>query len=168
MDQSGGLRNLRSEVRILSGAPEIMLTVYTLGTDRRTEEDFIEILNFYGIGSVVDVRRFPRSKIEIFSKENLERIITENGMAYHFLGNELGGMRKGGYERYTETEDFLKGVDRLTEIIHDTLKNGLFSVIICAERFPWKCHRRYISRELKRRGFRVVHIIDKGKTWTPD
>lgn len=168
MDQSGGLRSLRSEVRILSGAPEIMLTAYTLGTDRRTEEDFVEILNSYGIGAVVDVRRFPKSKIEIFSRENLERIIINNGMEYHFLGNELGGMRRGGYDEYTKTEDFMKGIDKLLEIINNAFRKDHGCLILCAERFPWKCHRRYISRELKRRGVKTVHIIDKGKTWIPD
>jgi uncharacterized protein (DUF488 family) len=41
------------------------------------------------------------------------------------------------------------------------------SVIICAERFPWKCHRRWIARELSKGGWKVIHIIDKGKEWIP-
>lgn len=70
--------------------------IYTLGTNRRTEEDFIEILNAYGIERLIDVRRFPTSKFPHFKKETLERFLKDNGIEYFFLGEELGGYRKGG------------------------------------------------------------------------
>ena len=41
------------------------------------------------------------------------------------------------------------------------------SVIMCAERFPWRCHRRFVSIELQRRGWDIVHIIDEKKIWKP-
>ncbi len=136
--------------------------IYTLGTDRRTEEDFIEILNAYGIESLIDVRRFPTSKLPVFKKKYLENLLRENGIGYYWLGNELGGYRKGGYDAYTETEQFQRGVDMVEEIASEKV-----SVLVCAEKFPWKCHRRWIARELKKRGWTVVHIIDKGKEWVP-
>lgn len=139
-----------------------MKRIYTLGTSRRTEEDFIEILLAYNIRSLIDIRRFPKSKIIHFTRESLEKAIEREGIEYHFLGNELGGFRKGGYEAYTMTEDFKKGLQRLEEIA--SLKT---SVIICAERFPWKCHRRWVARELRKRGWEIDHIIDKGKIWIP-
>jgi uncharacterized protein (DUF488 family) len=74
----------------------------------------------------------------------------------------LGGFRKGGYERYTMTEEFNKGLKELEVYALD--KDTVF---MCAERFPWKCHRRYISRELESKGWKVIHIIDKDKTWIP-
>lgn len=139
-----------------------MKKVYTLGTGRRSEEDFIEILLNYDIKTLVDVRSFPKSKLPIFTRENLESLLKKEGINYVFLGRELGGFRKGGYEAYTETEDFKKGIDKLESIA----ETGT-SVIICAERFPWKCHRRWIARELHRRGWQIEHIIDKGKIWSP-
>lgn len=139
-----------------------MKKIYTLGTGRRSEEDFVEILFDYDIKTLVDVRSFPKSKMPIFTRENLENLLKKEGINYAFLGKELGGFRKGGYEAYTETEDFRKGIDKLESIA----ETGT-SVIICAERFPWKCHRRWISRELHRRGWQVEHILDKGKVWAP-
>jgi uncharacterized protein (DUF488 family) len=136
--------------------------IYTLGTDRRSEEDFIEILLAYNIQSLIDVRRFPTSKIPIFKKKNLEPLLQQNGIEYHFLGAELGGFRKGGYIAYTITDDFKKGIDMLESI---ALANP--SVVICAERFPWKCHRKWIAREMHKRGWEIEHIIDKGKVWVP-
>lgn len=139
-----------------------MKKIFTLGTSRRSEEDFIEILLFYDIKTVIDVRRFPTSKISIFKKNYLENLLSKEGIFYLFLGKELGGFRKGGYEAYSKTDEFKKGIDKIEEVINNN------AVIICAERFPWKCHRRWIARELKRRGWQVEHIIDKGKVWVPE
>ena len=139
-----------------------MKKIFTLGTNRRNEEDFIEILLAYNIQSLIDIRSFPTSKIQIFRKGNLENLLRREGIEYHFLGTELGGFRKGGYTSYIITDNFSRGVDLLENIAITKP-----SVIICAERLPWKCHRKWISRELHKRGWEVEHIIDKGKVWIP-
>jgi len=41
------------------------------------------------------------------------------------------------------------------------------AAIICAERFPWRCHRRFIALELEKQGWQVNHIIDREKEWLP-
>ncbi|MEW6418735.1 MAG: DUF488 domain-containing protein [Nitrospirota bacterium] len=139
-----------------------MKKIFTLGTSRRSEEDFIEILLAYNIQSLIDVRRFPRSKTPIFRREKLEPFLTLEGIEYHFLGTELGGFRKGGYIAYVLTDDFRRGIDLLESIALTKI-----SVIVCAERFPWKCHRKWIARELHKRGWEIEHIIEKGKVWIP-
>jgi uncharacterized protein (DUF488 family) len=136
--------------------------VFTLGTGRRSEEDFIEILLANDIEIVVDVRRVPRSKTAIFTRANLEGLLRSEGIGYYFLGDELGGLRKGGYTGHLLTDDFRYGIEKLESLAVDRL-----AVIICAEKLPWKCHRKWISRELHRRGWLVEHIIDKGKVWVP-
>jgi uncharacterized protein (DUF488 family) len=139
-----------------------MRKIYTLGTDRRSEEDFVEILHAYNIEALIDVRSYPKSKILIFTKANLELLLRREGITYHFLGKELGGFRKGGYAAYIITGEFNTGMDFLESIAMENL-----SVIVCAERFPWKCHRKWIARELHQRGWEVDHIVDKGKVWIP-
>jgi len=139
-----------------------MKKIYTLGTDLRSEEDFMEILFAYNIQALVDVRSYPKSKISLFCKENLAPLLEREGIAYHFLGRELGGFRKGGYKAYMLTEDFRNGIDALESIAVQKI-----SVLICSEKFPWKCHRRWIARELHQRGWEIDHIIDKGKIWIP-
>ncbi len=139
-----------------------MKKIYTLGTDRRSEEDFIEILFAYNILVLIDVRRFPKSKIQIFTREYLEALLRHEGIEYHFLGAELGGFRKGGYIAHTQTDDFSKGITLI-----ESLASHKTAVIVCAERFPWKCHRKWIARELHKRGWEIEHIIDKGKVWLP-
>ncbi len=136
--------------------------IYTLGTDLRSLEDFIEITSSHDIEAVIDVRSFPRSKLGHFNRVNIESFLRKEMFEYHYLGGELGGFRSGGYERYTHTKEFELGIIALEAIA--TTKT---SVIICAERFPWKCHRRFIARALQQRGWRVEHIIDKGRVWAP-
>ena len=136
--------------------------IFTLGTDRRSEEDFIEILLSYDIRALIDVRSVPKSKIPAFTRSNLETLLLREGIEYYFLGKELGGFRKGGYPSYTLSDEFMQGIDKVEQIAQDRI-----SVIICAEHFPWKCHRKWISRELHHRGWGVEHIIDKGKVWVP-
>lgn len=136
--------------------------LYTLGTSQRSSEDFIEILLSFSINAVIDVRSFPKSKRPHFNKDALSQLLSSNGLAYYFLGKELGGFRKGGYTAYIITDDFSRGIDALEVIARKDL-----SVIICAERLPWKCHRKWISGELQKRGWTVEHIIDKDKVWSP-
>jgi uncharacterized protein (DUF488 family) len=139
-----------------------MKKIYTLGTGLRSLEDFVEIINSYGIEAVVDVRSFPVSKFEYFKKINLEPLLKKEMLEYHYLGKELGGFRKGGYKNYTLTKEFELGINAL-----ESIASKKTCVIICAERFPWKCHRRFIARALQKRGWKVEHIIEKGKVWAP-
>lgn len=136
--------------------------IFTLGTGLRSAEDFIEILLAYDIRAVIDVRSFPRSKMPHFTIAPLSELLASNNISYYFLGKELGGFKKGGFTAYITTEEFSEGVGMVEAIAWETV-----SVIICSEKFPWKCHRKWISRELRQRGWVVEHIIDKGKVWKP-
>lgn len=77
-----------------------------------------------------------------------------------YLGDLLGGFRTGGYEEYTKTSHFEKG---LKEVIKYEK-----AALMCAEKLPWKCHRKLIGVELQRRGIEVIHIIDKDRVWIPE
>ncbi|MGO9612839.1 MAG: DUF488 family protein [Dissulfurispiraceae bacterium] len=139
-----------------------MKKVYTLGTGLRSQEDFVEILTDYDIKTVVDVRSFPKSKMQLFSRVNLQELLRLEGINYSYLGTDLGGLQRGGYAAYTSTDAFRVGIEKLEGII-----DGSLSVILCAEKLPWKCHRKWIARELTKRGWDCVHIIDKDKVWEP-
>ncbi len=136
--------------------------IYTLGTSNRSVEEFLEILSHYQIEVVVDVRRWPTSKwFEHFKKENLEKILHENKVEYfHF--EKLGGYREGGYKEYLKTKNFKEALKDLIKIFRSKKKN---LAIVCAEKFPWKCHRFFVAHELEKLGFEVLHIIEKGRIW---
>jgi uncharacterized protein (DUF488 family) len=136
--------------------------VCTLGTSTRSLEEFIELLTSHGMEVVVDVRRFPASRFEHFGKEKLARTLTEAGIDYIYMGEELGGYRHGGYQSFVATPEFRVGVKKL-----EKAAKGRRIAIVCAERFPWRCHRRFIALELEKHGWQVNHIIDQGKNWLP-
>jgi len=136
--------------------------VYTLGTSTRTLEEFTALLKHLGVEVVVDVRRFPSSRFEYFRKEELARSLPEAGIDYCHLGGELGGYRSGGYQAFLATEEFKQGLGKLEEIARERK-----TAIVCAERLPWRCHRRFIGGELERRGWRVIHVIDERRSWSP-
>jgi len=139
-----------------------MNRLWTLGTSTRAVEEFLELLQQYGIVHVVDVRRFPTSRQEHFKKEHLQRLLKTKDIRYTYLGDLLGGFRKGGYEEYMKTETFKEGLQKLLEIA-----SGESTVVICAERLPWRCHRRFIAMAAEAEGFEVVHIIEMNRLWRP-
>jgi len=132
--------------------------VYTVGTSTRSLDDFLQLIRGYSIDKLVDVRRFPRSQFDHFRSEKLKQFLRTERIEYVWMGESLGGYRKGGYEAYTRSEQFKKGVDTLEkEVVEST-------AFFCAEIVPWRCHRRYIARELVKRGWKVIHIIDERRT----
>ena len=143
-------------------SPELDKLIYTLGTSTRTLEEFIDLLSGYDVEVVVDVRRFPSSRFEHFCREKLEGLLQEVGIDDVYMGEELGGYRRGGYQNFTATSQFQVGISKLEEIARRKR-----TAIICAERFPWRCHRRFIALELEKRGWQVVHIIDGERVWVP-
>lgn len=146
------------------------MEIYTLGTSNRSLEEFLEILREYKIKKVFDVRHFPTSRFfPHFKKENLEKFLKEKGIEYYHF-EKLGGYREGGYENYMKTEEFKKGLDeliRISQFYSDEKSKDSNLAIICAEKFPWKCHRAFLARELENRGLKIFHIIEKGRIWEP-
>ena len=138
------------------------ILIYTLGTSNRSIEEFLEILKFYKIKAVADVRRWPTSqRFPHFKKENLIKLLPQNNISYYHLEN-LGGYRIENYVNYMKTSTFKNALEELIEIAKKEL-----TCIICAEKFPWRCHRRFIAKALEEKGFEVLHIIEKEKIWKP-
>lgn len=138
-----------------------MNRLWSLGTSTRTQEEFLEILRQYGIRTVVDIRRFPTSRFEHFKRDNLQRLLESEGFRYVYLGDSLGGYRKEGYQNYMNSGSFDQAMQRLLEIA----SKGP-TVMICAERLPWRCHRRWVAQSAAEKGFDVIHIIEKTRTWS--
>jgi uncharacterized protein (DUF488 family) len=137
--------------------------VYSIGTSTRRLDEFISLLRQYGIETVVDVRSFPTSRFEHFKRDAFERSLRGLGFRYVYLGTELGGYRRGGYEEYMATPNYREGLSKLVEIGRSSM-----TAFVCAERLPWKCHRRWIGGSLMREGWEVIHIMDERRTWVPE
>jgi len=134
------------------------LQIWTIGHSNRSLETFLNLLNEHEIQVLADVRRFPTSKLEHFKREALEKWLPKQGIEYVWLGEELGGYRRGGYKKHMRTELFREGIKKLLEIARNKR-----TCIMCMEVNPKYCHRRFISAHLERKGVRVIHIINKGQ-----
>lgn len=135
-----------------------MNAVYTIGYGGwRSLQKFINFLKDVEINFLVDVRRFPTSKKPEFRRENLEAELNRHGIRYEFLGETLGGYRRGGYQKYTETEAYKEGIRRLLELARESNL-----VIMCLERSHRYCHRRFIAETLKM-GIEVIHLEARAK-----
>lgn len=138
-------------------------TVYSLGHGERTADGLLECLRSFSILTVADVRSWPASRrLPWFDRERLEPRLAAEGLAYRWLGRELGGFRTDGYEAHMETDLFRSGIDRLA-----LLAKSAPTAFLCAERDPVACHRRFISRVLAEWGFLVEHIVDPGLLLLP-
>ena len=150
---------MKTPQRLTNTSKSAEPTIWTIGHSNRSQKIFLEMLKEHKIEALVDVRRFPTSKVEHFKKEAMEQWLPEQGIAYVWLGEELGGYRHGGYKAYMRTKLFKNGIERLTEIARQKK-----TCIMCLEPNTKHCHRCFISVYLERKGVKVVHITAKGQT----
>ncbi|MBA7502296.1 hypothetical protein ES706_00880 [subsurface metagenome] len=136
-----------------------MPKIFTIGYGNRKFDDFVALLKRFDIELIIDVRHFPTSKWPEFVKENLQRTLPAMGIGYVHI-RELGGYR-GGYGNYTRTKEFKQGLKELMKLAREKS-----SAIMCVESYPSACHRRFITKKLKKRKWKVVHIVGKGKQQT--
>ncbi len=149
--------------------------MYTLGHNGRDFNEFIELLRRFSIEILVDIRRFPKSRFEWFNKEFLEISLPRYGVEYIAL-KELGAL---GISREIEPLPILsectpsktyrayitylltnpKAKEALNKLM-DLIKKNRVVCIMCRERIPWRCHRKYVSDILMAKGFKVIHILD--------
>ncbi|MBS7639871.1 MAG: DUF488 domain-containing protein [Candidatus Bathyarchaeia archaeon] len=129
------------------------MKVYTIGYAGMNISEFIKVLKDHGVTTVVDVRRFPKSKDPAFTRENLENNLRDNGIKYVFLGESLGGFVRGGYEKYMETSRFREGFDMLLNLARKEV-----IAVMCKEKNVKYCHRRFISNLLSSLGLEVLHL----------
>ncbi|MCS6953775.1 MAG: DUF488 domain-containing protein [Bryobacteraceae bacterium] len=130
--------------------------VYTIGHSTRRLDEFLAVLQYYGIRRLVDIRHFPVSRHNPqFNRAELERALPAAGIEYIWI-ERLGGYRSGGYLAHMETEAFRSGLAELERLAREKP-----TAYMCAEIKWFQCHRRRVSDALVERGWSVVHIWDQ-------
>lgn len=144
------------------------LSVYTVGHSTQTLEQFLSLLSKNEVTAVADVRSSPYSRhAPHFNTDALKNALKENGIAYVFLGKELGARSDDetcyvdntvSYEKLAKTSLFLSGIQR----VEDGSQRYRIA-LMCSEREPTECHRTIlVSRILQERGAQVSHILGDG------
>lgn len=145
------------------------IIIYTIGHSTRSLEEFIKLIQHYGITYVIDIRSIPRSlHVPQFNENEFKKALKHVGIKYTHL-KKLGGFRHTkadsvntawhnasfrGYADYMQTEDFKKGIERLIDYAADDTV-----VIMCSEAVPWRCHRSLVGDALLVRGIVVEDIF---------
>lgn len=145
-------------------------TVYTIGHSTHTFPFLADLLRLHQITAICDVRSTPYSRLNPqFNREDFKDQLRGIGVAYVFLGKELGARSedpdcyvngKVQYKQLAQTDAFKSGLERI--------KQGSASyriALICAEKEPLECHRsilvgRAVEEQLN---LPVSHIHANGK-----
>ena len=144
-----------------------MKNLFLTGYEKETIEDFLKKLKANNITTVIDVREIPLSRKNGFSKNNLARLLKENGIKYfHFpnLGSPLL-LRK----RLKETGDYLSFFDGynnyvskhpalIEEVVKLVVNNGESSALLCFERESDLCHRSIIATKVLEQSKKISAI----------
>ena len=152
------------------------MEIYTIGHSNYTMERLIDMLEYYNINCVVDIRGTPYSKYNIqFDKEAIRYTLTNAGFVYIYMGKELAAKRirknsynNEGYSNFEEVikeEEFKRGVERLK----NGCEKGYKIILLGAMLDPIRCHRSIlVGRELVKNDFDVKHILDDYSIVTQD
>jgi len=131
-------------------------TLYTVGYESATIDDFVATLKAVGIELVIDVRDYPLSRKKGFSKNKLHEILEANDIAYiHLkgLGDPKEGReaaRSGDHKRFLlvfnkHMKTHMAQTDLQTAI---GLAHGRTSCLLCYERKPEECHRTIVAEAI--------------------
>ncbi len=145
-----------------------MNKLFTIGHSNHETGRFLDLLEMHRITAVCDVRSSPYSRYNPqFNRELLQSALKARGIAYVFLGNELGPRSndpacyvdgKVQYPRLAATGNFRSGIERLCA----GMKTYRVA-IMCAEKDPIDCHRMIlVCRALRKGPVEIEHILEDG------
>lgn len=145
--------------------------IYTIGHSTLSIEDFIDVLQYYKIDMLIDVRTIPRSRHNPqYNEDALKIVLKESHIKYKHI-SKLGGLRHTtkssintgwrnlsfrGFADYMQTSFFWEGIEEVEE-----LGKKYNVAIMCAEVLPWRCHRSLIADAFTFSKWKVFHIISK-------
>jgi uncharacterized protein (DUF488 family) len=143
--------------------------VYTIGHSNHPIEEFLRLLAAHGIEAIADVRSRPYSRFNPqFSQKRFSAALEQHGIAYLFLGRELGARNddptlvvdgRVDYGRLAKTPRFQDGLARVEEAA-----TRARVALMCAERDPLDCHRAIlVCPELAVRGVGALHVREDGR-----
>lgn len=142
--------------------------VFTIGHSNLEVGKFVALLKQHGIQAIADVRSSPYSQYNPqFNREPLQKSLQEHGVAYVFLGQELGARRserecylegRADYGLISQTTAFKRGIERVTQ---GAAKMRV--ALMCAEKDPLECHRCIlVTPHLRQQGLQVLHVLSDG------
>ncbi len=142
--------------------------ILTIGHSNHDTSSFLDLIRKYKVSAIADVRSMPRSHfVPQYNQKSLMKTLKSQGIAYAFLGNELGGRSDNPdyyingrvqYSLIANDPRFSEGISRI--------KRGIEKykiAIMCSEKDPIDCHRGLlIAPCLVNLDISVTHILSNG------
>ena len=144
------------------------MDIYTIGHSNYPVEKLIDMLRYYNIDCVVDIRGTPYSKYNVqYNKDTIKNTLVREGFVYIYMAKEFAAKRENkisynteGYsdfEKVIYEDDIISGIKRLK----NGCEKGYKIALLGAMQDPIRCHRSIlVGRELIHHGFNVKHILD--------
>jgi len=131
-------------------------TLYTLGYESSTIDDFIATLKTMGIEKIIDVREYPLSRKRGFSKNTLNAILEANNIEYTHLkglGDPKEGRdaaRAGDIKKFIRIFSTHMKSDKAQQDLNTAIDLAQESVscLLCYERMPEDCHRTIVAQAI--------------------
>jgi uncharacterized protein (DUF488 family) len=145
------------------------MTIYTVGHSNIAIARFVDLLRIHMIQVLVDTRSQPYSRYAPqFNRASLKTSLAYAGIAYLYLGDELGGRPRDAryyrpegtvdYDQLAEAPFYREGIERLKREAA-----GRCLAVMCSEADYRHCHRyNLITRSLVKEGVEVQHILHSG------
>ncbi|EKE43073.1 hypothetical protein OCGS_2664 [Oceaniovalibus guishaninsula JLT2003] len=148
----------------------------SVGHSNRPLTAFIDILREAGIGLVVDVRSFPKSRTNpVFNTDTLPDDLAAVQIGYRHMP-DLGGRRPRQTDVPSETnalwrvQSFHNYADYALGARFGAALEALIALgrdtrlaMMCSEAVWWRCHRRIVTDHLIARGHAVDHLMGGGR-----
>jgi len=145
--------------------------IFTVGHSTLPIENFVALLQTYGIACVADIRTVPRSRHNPqFNGDTLGGALKAKNIEYVAIP-ALGGLRHArkdssntgwrntsfrGYADYMQTEPFTEGLATLIQMSRQRR-----TAIMCAEAVPWRCHRSLVADALSVSDIEAIEILSE-------
>lgn len=148
--------------------------MFTVGHGTLPAATFAALVRHAGVGTIVDVRRFPGSRHNPqFGREQMERWLPDDGLTYRWMP-ALGGRRKvspgspnvalrnaqfRAYADHMSSDEFAVAVGELLG-----LASAVPLAVTCSEAVWWRCHRRLLADHIVLvSGLGVDHLLHDGR-----
>ena len=131
------------------------MKLFTIGYEKRDIAEFVDILLKNRVETVIDIRAVPHSRNRDYTKNHLEKTLSENNIDY-LLKKELGSEKElrdkvrsdGDYEQFFKRYDeALRDKAGLVDELSTIAKKNR-ACLLCYEADFNKCHRRSVAEAM--------------------
>jgi uncharacterized protein (DUF488 family) len=126
-------------------------TVVSIGYERRTPGELVQLLHAHGVAAVIDVRELPLSRRKGFSKTPLSGLLAAAGIDYLHLrqaGNPYRSMKERTSQCLGLYRAYLGRNPTISKAVASHV-NGAPVAFLCFERQHADCHRSILIDSLR-------------------